>query len=202
MPTPMPVGSADAIRLESLLQKLLQEPRLQLNLNPTWGSDLGPQHRKSIREALSQNLRNPDFLNLDTRPQSPGFSISISHAPTIGGYAAVPKPLQIGLDVELTERVSPRTIGRMSDPTELAQAPHPSVLWVAKEAVFKALDGPGQPKTLRQLTLGDWLPQEHHQSTWTFHARHHSDLEWFQGLGAAIQTGGLSLAVFLFSPQL
>ena len=96
---------------------------------------------KSIKDISDvkdvKNIKN--FKDLKALPYHPLLSISISHCPSLGMYAWEKKPTYLGIDVEITHRVSLRVAQRVSkNPLEWKRAPSPAFLWTAKEAAYKA----------------------------------------------------------------
>src|SRR5205085_2510007 len=82
-------------------------------------------------------------------------SVSISHTTNFGGWIAVPRPAQIGWDVELAERIKMPIIQRVCSKEEIAEAPRPEFLWCAKESFYKALEDQ-QPPTIIDLSIAEW----------------------------------------------
>jgi len=114
-------------------------------IRPEWGSQSSGDFRSLIRQNILKTLNaSEDVLDLTHRPHVPGWSLSISHCPTAGGWVGVPSPNKIGLDLELESRLSLDTIRRVSTSDEIQAAPKPHWLWSAKEALYKARGG-GRP---------------------------------------------------------
>jgi 4'-phosphopantetheinyl transferase EntD len=145
-----------------LIAELKHHPSLQGlrgQCSQTWGS----QHtgsRAAIRESLKasqswsvQDLSLLTDLSLPPRPFQ--TSVSISHTHDLGGWLSIPRPLQIGLDIELIARIQDRIVGRISSRQEFAETPLKAMLWGAKESFFKALEDE-QPDLVTNLTIGDW----------------------------------------------
>ena len=127
-------------------------PSLHLEIRPEWASS-HTNSRQAIRRKLKA-LTGIDFSELGRLPKSERFSISISHCPTVGGFALSEEiNFTLGLDLEVPERVRRETVARVSIDAELAAAPTPAHLWVAKEAAFKSLRGPHQPTTMSGLEI-------------------------------------------------
>lgn len=126
--------------LESL-RFLLRAPDLQFFAKPEWGSD-NPDYRNFIRAALQE-------LNVGAQ-----FQHSISHTHELGAIALSSSAL--GIDVELTSRVTEGPVARVCSREEVKAAPSPASLWCAKEAAFKALKSYDQPSVLSKISIGDW----------------------------------------------
>ena len=165
-----------------LIQRALKLSHLEVRLESHWGSQ-NPSHRKELH-SQSSNLQMG--------------SHSISHCPDIGGFAHTnDSGVQIGFDIELNARLEPRLAERVSHPQESYQeASSPAIFWCAKEASYKALRGPLQPKVISEIRLGNW-------TKWS------SQIETFQilsiesrlktvGLGAAARIKDHSIAIFTF----
>lgn len=143
------------------LRSALERPDLEIIVK-------SHRSRAEIREDLIRSLSSltPEdqsrLRRLDVVPHPPGARVSISHTPTLGGFAFinVPHPNEpnlspaLGFDLEDIARVKAKTVARVSKPDELSAAPSPAHLWCAKEAAFKALRG--RVKLLSQLTITNW----------------------------------------------
>lgn len=127
-------------QLTESAKKLLRTSELQIYVNTEWGSQ-NPTHREMIREEIQKRL-------------PANWHSSVSHTQGLGVIALAPIP--IGIDVELTARVTPQVIARISAPEELTAAPNASALWCAKEACFKALRGYDQPSVVSRISIGAW----------------------------------------------
>lgn len=124
-----------------------------------------PQYREKIRASLQARFGNRRLLDLKLRPSTDGWSISVSHCRSIGGWVAIPQPRRIGFDLELIDRIREEAVARVATPEEIQKAPHFSYLWCAKEAYYKAL-GHEQPGTFSQVSVTDW--REHGSGQWRF----------------------------------
>lgn len=127
--------------LESF-RKILNSPSLQIYADMNWGSQ-NPEHRTLIHEKLNA-----------IKAADPSLQTSVSHTQGLGVIVACVSP--IGVDAELTARVLPAIIARVSSPEELAQAPSAASLWSAKEAAFKALKSYDQPSVVSKISIGEW----------------------------------------------
>jgi 4'-phosphopantetheinyl transferase EntD len=127
-----------------------------------WGSQhLGS--RAAIRGSLqssqawsAQDL--PLISDLSSPPRPFQTSVSISHTHDMGGWLSLPRPGQIGLDIEIVARIEDRIVDRVGSPQELTETPRKALLWGAKEAFFKALEDE-QPAVITNLTISDWKVQ-------------------------------------------
>lgn len=130
-----------------------------------FGSD-SVGHRERLRERLYRYvLQESERLGLEIRsdfrsrildlsrpPRLAGWSLSISHCPTVGGFIALPSVRPIGLDLEIASRISPKVIHRIAsfpseknhisdielyrDRMRIEEAA--ASFWTAKEAAIKA----------------------------------------------------------------
>ena len=134
-------------------------PEIRAHGTSLWGAKEAG-YRDLIRASIKEVLQpEENVADLTRPPKSSKWSISVSHAPHFGGWAAVPLPERIGFDVEENRRISPAVIERMSTPQEIKDCPNPSFLWCAKEAYFKAL-AQDQPQAITQLNISDWVTVE------------------------------------------
>lgn len=149
---------------EIQLRRYLEVNQLLLVLKPDWNSR-NRDHRLNLRSGLKYELEklrpNIDFssvLNLEHRPEFPELSISISHCLSLGGFAILQdSQKQIGLDLEVSSRVSSKHISRISRPSERERisSVEPVVIWTAKESAFKACAGIFQPSVVSAIHLKD-----------------------------------------------
>lgn len=131
--------------------------------------------RKELRKTILQKLLEADIklsykqqktlCDINYLPSMPNGFISISHCPGLKGFAySINKRIDkqssnrkndfLGLDVELTSRVTTRLVSFLSCRTELDNMPNPSCLWTAKEAAFKCLYP--QNTRISQITIKHW----------------------------------------------
>ena len=68
-----------------------------------------------------------------------------------------------GLDIEQADRVSWRIVSRVSQEGETSQAPHPALLWSAKEAAVKSLPPGALLSRVKILRWKRLLSEEGHQ---------------------------------------
>lgn len=148
-----------------MFTKLLTElrtkaPGLVGEFRAEWGARIDGS-RASLRRSLQDTLPGLDpadvkaLDDLSQPPRPSRWSISIAHTHDMGGWLAVPRPAQVGWDIELKARIKLSLVERVSSADEVARAPHPEYLWCAKESFYKALEDE-QPAVVSQLTVGSW----------------------------------------------
>ncbi len=129
-----------------------------------WGSD-SSDYRQQLRARLVDEARRmgnltegeaETWLDLSRPPQANQIFCSISHTRRLGGFVLSRVP--VGFDIEALGRVSKRVVDRISTPVEVLNAPDGESLWVAKEAVFKCLQGKHQPTVLSEIHISTWEP--------------------------------------------
>lgn len=130
-----------------------------IQTSPTFASVM-PDHRMQIRCAIKEFILShstsrekhfsaefaegiSNLLNLELRPRVPGWGISISHCAELGGFITGPSSRHIGLDLEVSSRVTPQLANRIAihpgEKTILGRLENSEALfWVAKEAAIKA----------------------------------------------------------------
>lgn len=153
-----------------------------IHLAPEFGS-ANPGHRDLIRESLQRFVTDSihrsgrdvssveaktiaAWSNLNTRPSFAGWAISITHCPELGGFIASPNTTFLGLDVELTTRVSLKAAERVAVfPAEkkhlrsiVAASLPVALFWVAKEASIKAFGNstPDSPTHFGEVEIVDF----------------------------------------------
>ncbi|MBE8221231.1 MAG: 4'-phosphopantetheinyl transferase superfamily protein [Bdellovibrionales bacterium] len=86
---------------------------------------------------------------------------SISHCKSYGVFACSPRGACdnqfIGVDLELSSRVTKEIINRVSTQVEVFDAPSAENLWTAKEASFKSLTE-NKTQVLNDLIIHSWSP--------------------------------------------
>ena len=93
------------------------------------------------------------LLKPGNRPHLPDVAISLSHCPSLGGFIfSAAKNFSLGFDVEEASRVD-RAVEYLARVEEIGSSPSRALLWVAKEAAFKAV----APVAGRRHLLGDIL---------------------------------------------
>lgn len=134
---------------------------VEVYLDTAWAS-LREDHRALLRKAVRDQVSGDEtILDLSELPKSAAHSISISHCKRVGGFALARNDFSIGFDVEVNERLKKVKLDLvMADRNEFEDAPSASVFWTAKEAAFKCLAGPGQPRGLKDIRLGSWSNPE------------------------------------------
>jgi len=125
-------------------------PHLVVDCRTNWGSQI-PSYRDTIHGELKNKMATA----------YPFSDSSISHCRTLGGFAFSVYDsghvISLGFDLEETDRVTTEIARRIClTAEEFEKAPSPASLWSAKEAAFKTLKGPQQPKTVSELELTDW----------------------------------------------
>ncbi len=165
-----------------LIQDLLQTSDLELFMDSNWGSQ-NSSHRKFLREfSHSKNF---------------AFS-SASHTIGCGAFAgSSSKP--IGIDLEVTLRVTEAAVKRISASLERAAAPTAAALWCAKEAAFKALKTFRQPPVISSISIGEWQNIDSHTETFSI-----NNFDEFrappEGRGLIMEFAPYTLAFFSFCP--
>lgn len=134
-------------------RKILSTEDLSIYSSPQWGSN-NPDHKEKIRAALQ--IQHSESL----------IYSSVSHCPELGIF--VLSKLPVGVDVEISQRVSEKTIGRMATQEELGHSPTPAALWCAKEAAFKALRPFDQPSVMSRISIGSWHNIDSQTDTFLF----------------------------------
>ena len=130
--------------------------------------NLGPtlERRIELRKSLVERLKisfghfKKDWEKLllipGEPPIIPDISISISHCPLMGGFVfSFDKKTSIGFDIEISDRVD-RAIEYLSTYKEIKEAPEKSLLWVAKESVFKCIPLKEEKHFLRDSLIFNW----------------------------------------------
>lgn len=130
-----------------------------LVLNVVWGAD-NKSYREHIRQHLWQQpysfLNNP--LDLTEVPKlKGGASVSISHTKGLGGYLYHPARL-IGLDLEVESRVNQEVVDRVRPEGEgCFSVKNPSLLWCARESLFKALQNSANPGPFSSIVIREFV---------------------------------------------
>lgn len=136
-------------------------PDLKIDIRREWSSTRSSA-RQAIREAVSAELLAIGLredasavLDLTKIPRPKLARVSISHCPLAGGFALSRSAKALGLDLEDPLRVRDEVISRISAREEIERAPARKLLWVAKEAAFKALSGT-ENGLISQNFVTDW----------------------------------------------
>ncbi|MBK9324433.1 MAG: 4'-phosphopantetheinyl transferase superfamily protein [Bdellovibrionaceae bacterium] len=119
------------------------------------GGSLHPDYRNEIRSAIEQTLTE--------KKSAEKVYYSTSHARAIGGFALSNRP--IGFDIEAQDRVQNNTISRVSQNSEVSEAPTHTHLWTAKEAAYKSLAKFSQPTVISSIQIGQWTQTNHFKLT-------------------------------------
>ena len=130
------------------------------------------EQRKKLREQLIQKIESikklsleqkQSLLTLNTPPQVPFVSLSLSHCALAGGFIISPSAhLSLGFDLEQNGRAKEKTVLRISNQDELNQSPSASFLWSAKEAAYKSLSQYQNHTHIKQIAVFNWhhVPSE------------------------------------------
>ena len=174
---------------------------LEIHLSDEWNA----VKRSELRSAAGQ-FAGRDFSDLSALPHDETWSLSLTHCKSAGGFAAVKKPLRVGLDLEIADRIEERVVRRVSSNEEVATAPNVSLLWVGKEALFKSLREFDQPSVLGELRLLNWQKIEHPLTlegktipAWFFNGERIKDRQQIPGRGVVIKINAFALSLFLSS---
>jgi hypothetical protein len=147
--------TAATATLTKILRSELSASSLELRLSSLWNSS-NKDHRQQIRAALSTETEQ-DLSSLENRPNPPGYQLSISHCPAAGGFILIGDfSGTLGFDLEQTSRAEARIVQRVSTPEEMHKAPHPALLWCAKEAGFKGESHRPGMTVISQVRCRDW----------------------------------------------
>ena len=130
----------------------------------------GVKERRELRQSLIEEIKKhkdiglyeKDFdwnnlLKIGIKPNCPFASISISHCDYLGVFLIVfNKGVSIGFDMEKTNRITRKLIGRISSKEEIQLSPSLSLLWTAKEASFKCFSDQKESVLLNECFIFDW----------------------------------------------
>lgn len=135
--------------------KYLESIGFRFECKTAWGSD-----QPGFREEISKSLG----LKRESSKANP--FVSISHTKGFGGYIQLIDQAQkkcIGLDIELTDRVSKPIVQRVCKTMdEFNSAPSLAALWCAKEASYKSFRSlpewgwSQQPEIISQVEICNW----------------------------------------------
>ena len=131
---------------------------------------VGLNERTLLRKKLVESLKNKSPFNTKKEsslkrllipgkaPKSPWAKISISHSKKRGAFLWTrnKKIKAIGFDMEEKKRVKDKTVQFVSSKKEVRETPHPALLWVAKEASFKA----SSSLFLEDIEISNWKKKE------------------------------------------
>lgn len=150
-------------RLRDEVRKILKVPSMDF----FYAEDLIV--RENLQTKIEEKLRGGSL------------AYSVSHSKSFGGAAFVDSAFgPIGFDIEETSRVTEAVALRVSDEHQLRIAPTAAAIFVAKEAAFKALRGPRQPKILSEVEIINWEVHPFSPPIYSFKAglKGHS-FQWF-----------------------
>lgn len=105
-------------------------------------------------------------IHEDVKQKNPK-QFSISHCPLMGGFST--SHVIHGLDMEDPERVTLSAAARIASKVDMANAPSPEALWVAKESSFKCLSNKGL-KIGVLSEIKDFSFHQNSQDSWSFQA--------------------------------
>lgn len=177
----------------------LTSPFVTGRSRPDWGTDRNAI-RRSLAEEFKTSVPNSNWektiLDLAELPTHPNLSISISHTAVEGAWVSA-ENFYVGLDIERSDRLTPRLIARVATEAERARTPDDRYLWCAKEAAFKALSArakshaplpqaPPAPKTIGEIEILNWSPRGEAQM-----------FKGFLGQGWLVDGGDRLLALYL-----
>lgn len=93
--------------------------------------------------------------------KSPLIKASIAHSKFYGIFVCSPKGGDdnqfVGVDLEISNRVTEEIIKRVATPVEVFDAPSAAHLWAAKEASFKSLTN-NKTQLISDLLIHSWKP--------------------------------------------
>ncbi|MBY0315383.1 MAG: 4'-phosphopantetheinyl transferase superfamily protein [Bdellovibrionales bacterium] len=166
------------------------------------GSDTHPNYRLQVRQLFSECLRThrhlvPEQMNdLSFRPRHDNLSLSVSHSLNASAFGWCDKPSQIGVDIEVIERLSAQVLKRVCSREELEACPYVPHLWTAKEAVFKSLQT--ENNVISNVEILDWRPKK--ETEWFFTAKWRDREEHIKGIGFSCLKMDHSLSFFVHRP--
>lgn len=139
------------------LTDLLTPPfdEVKLHISEAFSSQL-PDSRLKLRMQIERTLLGAEALDLHQLPRHNLYTISVAHNPQLGLFAWAPNQYELGIDIEICERVNMATVNRVSNLDEVQAAPSPAHLWVAKEAAFKAHSKMNGTKLTSDIVVCDW----------------------------------------------
>lgn len=168
----------------NFLRTEFKDPSLILECHPHWSSQI-ENHRELIHAEIKSLEKS---LGIQ--------SGSISHCPTLGGFVASTQKRRLGFDIEESSRITKDVLSRMFSQDEIAAAPHPYLLWCAKEALFKALKGEGQPVVLSNLPELRWSAVTEHSNTYQIQVKNLNEKNFSSLVGYVWMDSTNSLCVF------
>jgi phosphopantetheinyl transferase (holo-ACP synthase) len=174
------------------LEKLTQQS-VFIKTSHKWRADKNKAQHKKNRRLLQRDL------NLKKQNHQ---SASVSHTQHIGGYALCQRGI-IGFDLEPASRtVSPKAAKRIGSPQERRLITNPLHLWVIKEASWKALKGPQQPKTISHIKIDSFRKlRSHNIYEYSYKSSKINTLE-NSCFGVLVISPRTVLGISIFIPQL
>ena len=172
-------------QLRDDIRELLKSP----SLDYFYSSQFGSANSKSCngwRERLQAEVEN----HIGDKK----INYSISHSNYLGGAAYAAD--QVGFDIEETARVLPAVALRVSDEQQMRIAPSPAMLFVAKEAAFKSLRGPRQPRVLSEVEIISWQTHNFSQPLYYFTAQLKG--QPFQWFGVCFEDSQTTVGISVF----
>lgn len=189
-------------QLNSTFSIYLGVEDLRLFLNPAWSSQ-HDGHRQMLRRAIDDWFEKQNegssrcsrsVMNLAELPEAEGHSLSISHCKRAGGFVVARICHSVGFDIEINQRLEGVRLRLVSfDEEELKESPTPAAFWTGKEAAYKCLRGPSQPRGLKDIRIGRWklvAPNVHRFEVIEVDRKRTDDI-----IGLVIDDGEMSYAV-------
>ncbi len=130
--------------------------------------------RKTLSSILEKNgtslIDTDKIQDLTNRPEIKPGSISLSHSPEGSVIFYTHKPsVVLGVDLEISERISSSVVKRVSTDFELQSAPNKFDLFTSKEACWKASNQVFSVPTISHIETYDW--QLGSVPYWTYSSR-------------------------------
>lgn len=156
-------------------------------------------HSYSLPEALlSLNSLYKPGTSLKNFPLA---KVSLSHCKDYGVFICSPKLINdkqdIGVDLEVSTRVSTGIINKISSPVEIFEAPSPAHLWTAKEASFKAVT-PNSTQIIGDIHIHSWKQIQLTSiliPVWEYKFSNTQEDKKYTGIGWALSFTNYSLAL-------
>lgn len=140
---------------------MLNLSNIHIAISNKWGS-VCEYNRFNIRQNILELLNGLKIkfdkrLLLDTslRPIIKKCSISISHSRQLGGYIlSLDGETSVGFDIEQSSRITKKVVDRIDTSCNASmKSKVPDLIWVAKEASFKAMSNAGKKTLLKNLFI-------------------------------------------------
>ena len=165
------------LKIQELLSFFHREQtNYQIHLMPFLNKKATLLDKNCLRENLIDQIKSHQnykggsdnwekLLKLGTKPLLPKASVSISYCGFLGVCVIVfDEKVSIGFDIEQSDRIKSQVARRISSNKEFKQSPHPSLLWVAKEACVKSLSTRSHPVLFKDCILSNWKSQPFNQN--------------------------------------